>query len=65
MANGTVRWFDPDQAFGVIDSIGSAEVIFVHGLALARSGLKTLTAGQNVHYELEDHRDVVKRLIVL
>ena len=65
MADGTVRWFDPSQGFGIIDSDGAVKIVFVHALALTRSGLKTLTAGQNVRFELEDHRDVAKSLILI
>lgn len=65
MTDGTVRCFDPDQGLGVIDYVGSAKTFLVRARALGRSGLKTLTAGQRVRFEMVNHRDVVKSLAVV
>ena len=51
MALGTVKWFDPKKGFGFILGDDGKD-IFVHFSNIDMDGFKTLTEGQEVHYEL-------------
>jgi cold shock protein len=52
MANGIVKWFNPDKGFGFIQPEQGGSDVFVHITALERAGLRTLNEGQRVSYEL-------------
>ncbi|MEN5084551.1 cold-shock protein [Bosea sp. TWI1241] len=52
MANGTVKWFNPEKGFGFIQPEGGGQDAFVHISAVERAGLRTLAEGQKVSYEL-------------
>jgi cold shock protein len=56
MANGVVKWFNPDKGFGFIQPEGGGKDVFVHVTAVERAGLRTLNDGQRLEYELEEHR---------
>ena len=56
MANGTVKFFNPDKGFGFITPDGGNKDVFVHISAVERAGLRTLNDGQKVSYELENDR---------
>jgi CspA family cold shock protein len=52
MANGTVRWFDPDKGFGFIEPEDGGDDVFVHFSAIADTGgFRTLEEGQRVEFE--------------
>lgn len=53
MAIGTVKWFDNSKGFGFIEPKDGGEDIFVHHSAIAGTGFKTLTEGQQVSYDAE------------
>ena len=52
MAGGTVKWFNTDKGFGFIQPEDGGQDAFVHISAVERAGLRTLTEGQKVSYEL-------------
>jgi len=52
MATGTVKWFNPVKGFGFIAPESGDSDVFVHVSAVERAGLKTLTEGQRVNYEI-------------
>jgi len=52
MPNGTVKWFNPTKRYGFIEPEGGMKDVFVHISAVERAGLKTLTEGQRVKFEL-------------
>jgi CspA family cold shock protein len=52
MANGTVKWFNPDKGFGFIQPDDGGQDAFVHISAVERAGLRTLKEGQKISYEL-------------
>ena len=52
MANGTVKWFNPDKGFGFIQPEGSSKDVFVHISAVERAGLRTLAEGQRVSFDV-------------
>ncbi len=52
MAQGTVRWFDPEKGYGFIAVEGMPKDIFVHYTAIEASGFRTLDEGQQVEFEI-------------
>jgi len=56
MANGTVKWFNPNKGFGFIQPDQGGTDVFVHATALERAGLRSLNEGQQISYELASDR---------
>ena len=52
MAEGTVKWFNPEKGYGFI-SQNDGEDLFVHFSEIKMSGFKTLNEGQKVTFETE------------
>jgi CspA family cold shock protein len=52
MANGTVKWFNAEKGFGFIAQPEGADV-FVHYKAIQMQGFKSLDAGQDVEFDVE------------
>ncbi|MBA9002950.1 MULTISPECIES: cold-shock protein [Thermomonospora] len=50
MAQGTVKWFNPDKGFGFIAPDDGSADIFVHHSAIEMRGFRTLTEDQRVEY---------------
>jgi CspA family cold shock protein len=53
MATGEVKWFNNAKGWGFIIPEGGGEDIFVHFSSIDGTGYKTLTAGQNVNFQVE------------
>jgi CspA family cold shock protein len=53
MATGTVKWFNAEKGFGFIAQPEGADV-FVHYKAIQLQGFRTLEAGQQVRFEVEE-----------
>ena len=51
--NGTVKWFNASKGFGFIEQQSGPDV-FAHYSAIANSGFKTLTKGQQVTFTVTD-----------
>jgi CspA family cold shock protein len=51
--NGTVKWFNESKGFGFIEQQSGPDV-FAHYSAIANSGFKTLTEGQQVTFTVTD-----------
>ena len=51
MAQGTVKWFNPDKGYGFIAVDGGKDV-FVHFSAIQGDGYKSLNEGQAVEFEV-------------
>ena len=51
MANGTVKWFNPNKGYGFIQPEDGTKDLFVHISALERAGIQSLNEGQKVSYE--------------
>ena len=51
MANGTVKWFNPNKGYGFIQPEDGTKDVFVHISALERAGIQSLNEGQKVSYE--------------
>jgi CspA family cold shock protein len=56
MAEGTVKWFNGQKGFGFIQPDGGGSDVFVHISAVEKAGLRGLTDGQRVSYELVSER---------
>ncbi len=52
MANGTVKWFNPNKGFGFIQPDQGGGDVFVHVSAVDRAGWATLNEGQKLTYEV-------------
>jgi cold shock protein len=52
MAQGTVKWFNPDKGFGFINVDGGGEDVFVHFSAIESSGFRSLDENQRVEFEV-------------
>jgi cold shock protein len=56
MAIGTVKFFDATRGFGFIQPEDGTKDVFVHKSAVQGAGMRTLTEGQRVQYELVTER---------
>ncbi|GMQ47032.1 MULTISPECIES: cold shock domain-containing protein CspD [Vibrio] len=54
MAIGTVKWFNNAKGFGFICPEGEDGDIFAHYSTIKMDGYRTLKAGQQVNYEVEE-----------
>jgi CspA family cold shock protein len=52
MAQGTVKWFNPDKGFGFIAPDDGSADVFVHFSAIDASGYRTLEENQKVEYNV-------------
>lgn len=53
MAIGTVKFFNTAKGFGFIAPDGGAKDVFVHATAVEAAGLRTLTEGQRVEFDIQ------------
>lgn len=53
MAKGTVKWFNDSKGFGFI-SMENGKDAFVHHSAIAGTGFKSLSEGQQVECDIEE-----------
>ena len=51
MAQGTVKWFNPEKGFGFIRR-EDGEDVFVHHTGIAAEGFRSLDEGQQVEFEV-------------
>ena len=56
MATGTVKWFNETKGFGFIQPDDGGTDVFVHISAVQRAGLRGLSDGQKISYELVKDR---------
>lgn len=52
MATGTVKWFNTTKGYGFIAPEGGVKDVFVHITAVQKSGLRGLSEGQKVNFEV-------------
>ncbi len=57
MPTGTVKWFNPAKGYGFIGPDDGSVDVFVHISAVEEAGLKILTEGQKVEYEVVSQPD--------
>ena len=53
MAQGTVKWFNPEKGYGFISQEGG-EDLFVHWSEIQMDGYKTLDEGVAVEFEVTE-----------
>jgi cold shock protein len=53
MAQGTVKWFNPDKGFGFIAPDDGTSDVFVHYSAIDSGGYRTLEENQKVEYAVQ------------
>lgn len=53
---GTVKWFNPDKGYGFIQPEDGGKDVFVHISAVEKAGLRALTEGQKVKFEVVTER---------
>ena len=53
MAEGTVKWFNPENGYGFISQKGG-EDLFVHFSEIKMDGFRTLDEGQAVSFEVTE-----------
>ena len=51
MAQGTVKWFNPEKGYGFI-TVDGGEEVFVHFSAIQSSGYRSLAENQRVQFEI-------------
>ena len=56
MLKGTVKWFNSKKGYGFIQPESGDKDVFVHITALEKTGLRRLTDGQKVGYDVYDDR---------
>ena len=52
MAQGTVKWFNPDKGYGFIAPDDGSADVFVHFSAIESAGYRTLEENQKVEYNV-------------
>lgn len=53
---GTVKWFNAEKGYGFIQPSNGGGDVFVHVSALKDAGIRSLTEGQRITYELQVNR---------
>lgn len=56
MAQGTVKWFNPQKGFGFIQPENGSNDVFVHISAVEAAGMRTLNEGQKVSFDIVTER---------
>jgi cold shock protein len=64
VATGTVKWFNDQKGYGFIQPDSGGKDVFVHISAVERAGLRGLTEGQKISYEVEADRRTGKESAV-
>lgn len=52
MAQGTVKWFNPQKGFGFIQPDDGGSDVFVHMSAVERASMRTLNEGQKISFDI-------------
>lgn len=60
MTQGTVKWFNGEKGFGFIQPDDGGKDVFVHISAVERAGMRGLTEGQKVTFDVTPDRKTGK-----
>jgi cold shock protein len=60
MAQGTVKWFNPDKGYGFIQPDDGGKDVFVHIKQVEAAGMHTLNEGQKVSFDVVANRKTGK-----
>ena len=52
MAQGTVKWFNPDKGYGFIQPGDGSKDVFVHIKQVESAGMHSLNEGQKVSFDV-------------
>ncbi|MEB2848161.1 cold-shock protein [Rhizobiales bacterium RZME27] len=52
MNTGTVKWFNSTKGFGFIQPDNGSTDVFVHVSAVERAGMRSLSDGQKITYDI-------------
>lgn len=52
MTTGTVKFFDANKGFGFIQQESGGPDVFVHISAVERAGMRTITEGQKLTFDI-------------
>ena len=64
MTQGTVKFFNAQKGYGFIQPDDGSKDVFVHITAVERAGLRALSEGQKITYDLEADRRTGKQAAV-
>ncbi|MBM3521554.1 MAG: cold-shock protein [Alphaproteobacteria bacterium] len=56
MTNGTVKFYNAQKGFGFIQPDDGGKDVFVHATALERAGIRMLSEGQKVAFDVAEDR---------
>ncbi|MBW6426101.1 cold-shock protein [Rhizobium sp. XQZ8] len=56
MTSGTVNWFNSTKGFGFIQPDNGSTDVFGHASAVGRAGMRSLSDGQKISYEVVQDR---------
>jgi CspA family cold shock protein len=57
MPKGTVKWFNPTKGYGFIAPDVGGKDVFVHISAVQKAGMRSLSEGQKVGFEIEQQQN--------
>ena len=60
MAQGTVKWFNDQKGYGFIQPDDGSKDVFVHISAVEKAGMRSLSDGQKVSFDLVSDRKTGK-----
>jgi cold shock protein len=56
MSTGKVKWFNAQKGFGFIQPDGASKDVFVHISAVERAGIRILSEGQAISFDIVQDR---------
>lgn len=56
MQVGTVKFYNDQKGYGFIQPEDGSKDVFVHATALERAGMRALTEGQKVSFDVQEDR---------
>jgi CspA family cold shock protein len=56
MQLGTVKFYNDQKGYGFIQPADGSKDVFVHATALERAGMRALTEGQKVSFDVQEDR---------
>ena len=57
MPQGTVKWFNPTKGYGFIAPDTGGKDVFVHISAVQKAGMRSLSEGQKIGFEIEQQQN--------
>ncbi len=57
MPKGTVKWFNPTKGYGFIAPEIGGKDVFVHISAVQKAGMRSLSEGQKIGFEIEQQQN--------